>query len=86
MHMQSWCKTMGAGTWCGQGADTLVGGGVWVGARGDFHLPQATLTHTLMSACGRSRTNLHPAAYAVCVCCCQSCFTSSLPLGDCDRS
>ncbi len=45
--MQSWCKTVGVGTWGRRGVGTLVGGGVRVGARGfyrDFHLPPASLT------------------------------------------
>jgi hypothetical protein len=36
MHMQAWCKTEGAGTWGRRGVGSLVGGGVWVGARGDL--------------------------------------------------
>ena len=47
MRMQSWCKTMGAGTWGRRGVGSLVGGGVWVGARGvcrDFRLPPASLS------------------------------------------
>ena len=38
MRMQSWCKTMGAGTWGRRGVGSLVGGGVWVGARGSTSL------------------------------------------------
>jgi hypothetical protein len=36
MRMQLWCKTVGAGTWGRRGVGTLVGGCVWVGARGDL--------------------------------------------------
>ena len=40
MRMQSWCKTMGAGTWGRRGVGTLAGDGVCVRLRGDLsHSP-----------------------------------------------
>ncbi len=42
MHMQSWCKTVGPGICDRRDVGSLVGGGLWVGARGDFRLPRST--------------------------------------------